>query len=57
MAIKMNFKNCVITKDGGYDFDGHRFHTFADFARYVESHGGKIWFKSGDIIKVKWDEE
>ena len=57
MAIKTNFKNCTITKDGGYEFDGHRFHTFADFARYVEMNGGKIWFKSGDIIKVKWDKE
>lgn len=57
MAIKMNFKDCIIAKDGGFDFNNHRFHTFAEFATYVELHGGRIWYKSGNIIRVKWDEE
>ena len=58
---KMHFENCVIATEGGYtyyDFDGHRFHDFEAFARYVDTHGGKIWFKSGDVIKVyaPWKE-
>lgn len=56
MHPKTIFKDCKITNKG-YEFNGIVFHNFVDFARYVETHEGRIWYKSGDIIKVRVKEE
>lgn len=51
----MKFENCTID-NGVYKFQGHEFYNFADFARYIASQGGRIWYKSGNVIKVQIKE-